>query len=213
MNLRRSSSLLSSAAAVGAVIGFVAGPAAATIVATTGLTVIAPPPLVTADFLITFGLPSQVAFDERQGVTLASALNTDTGTIAAGTVVDSQYVALNSVQGGIVNTSAQFDGQVLGVIYLTESYFAASDFLGAPGTTYADACGNCGFEPGDGDTATPVGNSVFFHNNYSEPGDFARVITAAASGVPEPTAWGLLVAGFAALGGLLRRRRALLTAA
>src|SRR5215813_8336993 len=28
------------------------------------------------------------------------------------------------------------------------------------------------------DTASFVGNTAFFHNNYSEPGDFARIITA-----------------------------------
>ena len=41
-------------------------------------------------------LPPQIIFAEQQGVTLANPLVTDTGTIAAGTLVNSYFVALNS---------------------------------------------------------------------------------------------------------------------
>ena len=189
-----------------------AGPAAASVVSTTGLAIVAPPSFIGADFIFAQQLPFQLIFDEQQGVVLASALNTDTGVIAAGTKVDSQLFAVNG-PSATVDTSATFSGAVLGIIYISGSgNYGPSDFLGAPGTTYNEAsCGNCGFEAGD-DFLNFAGNTVSFHNGYSSPGDFARVITAAESGgVPEPAAWGLMFAGFAGVGGLLRRRRGQVT--
>src|SRR3984885_14348224 len=80
-----------------------------------------------------------VIFDEMQNITLDTPLTTDTGMIPAGTVIDSQFFAVNSVSAHTLNSSATFNGIVLGVIYLDGSAnWALSNFLGAPGTTYSE---------------------------------------------------------------------------
>jgi hypothetical protein len=207
--------------------------ASADIISTTGLTVVTAPTLVTGDFMANSGglLPPQLVFAEQKNVTLANPLVTDTGTIAAGVTVDSYWFAVNSFTLTTVDTSVTFNVPVLGIIYKDgpDPYaippggpfnpnFAASDFLGAIGTTYALGGANCGpfcgFEvipSPDMDTASFVGNTAFFHNSYSTPGDFARIITAdSPAPVPGPIAGaglpGLILAG----GGLLawwRRRQ------
>ena len=182
-------------------------PVSADVVSTSGLTVVTPPSgaNITSDFVITYGLPAQIIFNERQSVTLASPLVTDTGTIAAGTVVDSQFFAVNSDAEAVVDTSATFDGKVLGIIYLdSSSNYTPSDFLGLSTLLYNESCGNCGFESGD--TASFSGNTASFHTDYSVPGDFARVITLASpSTTPEPSSLVLIGAGL--LGVVKRVRR------
>ena len=182
-------------------------PAAASVVSTSGLTVTTPAPgtVITANFIVNNGLPAQIIFNERQNVVLAAPLVTDTGTIPAGTVVDSAFFALNSAVGAVVDTSATFDGKVLGVVYLDGSpNYATSDFLGLPTLVYAEgSCPLCGFEPGDTITSM-IGNTVSFHNSYSEPGDFARIITLA---VPVPEPGSLLLVGSGLLGLWTQRRQ------
>jgi hypothetical protein len=162
--------------------------ARASIISVNNLTIISAPGTVGADFLVNEGLPDSVIFDEMQNITLDTPLTTDTGMIPAGTVIDSQFFAVNSVSTHTLNSSATFNGIVLGVIYLDGSAnWALSNFLGAPGTTYSEdpnLCADCGFESGD--TVTIVGNTVDFHNLFSKPGDFARVITTAPTPTPEP---------------------------
>jgi hypothetical protein len=183
--------------------------ASAHIVSTSGLTVVSPPSFVGSNFIIGLGLPAQLIFDEQQNVTLAAPLAFDVGGVApAGTKVDSAFFATNSCCATLADTTATFSGKVLGVIFYDGSAgFAASDYLGAPGTTYQESpafCGSCGFEAGD--TAGFSGDTVMFHTFYSEPGDFARVITAAAT-VPEPRTWAMMLLGVGAIGALARRRR------
>jgi hypothetical protein len=207
--------------------------ARADIVSTVGLTQVAAPSLVTGDFIISSNgaLPAQLIFNERQGVTLSAPLVTDTGVIAAGTVVDSYFFAENAPSPGFngISTSVTFSSAVLGLIYLDGSNpygpnpspfnpnYASSNFLGAVGTTYQlggfAICGAfCGFEPPpnfDLDTASFQGNSAFFTNYYSQPGDFARIIVRDPVGVPGPIAGAGLpgvVAGLLGLWGWLRRR-------
>jgi hypothetical protein len=207
--------------------------ASADIISTTGLTVVTAPSFVGGSFIINNGsLPSQIIFPEKHGFTLVNPLVTDTGTIAAGTLVDSYFFALNSSNEYFVNTSVTFNGAVLGIIYKDgpdpygqnpgpfNPLFDASNFLGAIGTTYnfnTAACGTfCGFEvvpAPDSDSASYNGNTAFFHNDYSIPGDFARIITAdPPAPVPGPIAGaglpGLILASGGLLGWWRRRQKA-----
>jgi hypothetical protein len=203
----------------------------ADIVSTNGLTVIAPPSVtVQADFLVSNGLPPQIIFAEQQNVVLANPLTLDIGgPIAAGTVVNSYLVAWNAFNSltnfSADNTSVTFDGAVLGVIYrqdangIASPNYAASDFLGSPNVTYNESsCLFCAFELFDGtdqlrdfDIAIPFGNSVFFHNLYSDPGDVARILVAQPSAAPGPIAGAGLPGLIFAIGGFIawwRKREA-----
>jgi hypothetical protein len=228
-----------SSVAAGLVLGICAAAAAtriasADIISTVGLTQVTAPTMmtVTGNFIINGGFPHQIIFPERKGVTLANDLITDTGKIAAGTLVDSYFFALNSSVETFVDTSVTFSGAVLGLIYKDgpdpyganpgpfNPLFTASNFLGAIGTTYnfnTAACGTfCGFEivpSPDSDAASFSGNTAFFHNDYGIPGDFARIIVAdPPAPVPGPIVGAGLPGLILASGGLLgwwRRRQKL----
>jgi hypothetical protein len=195
------------------VVGLILGAASmsqglrADVISANNITIITAPPTVGSNFLINGNLPDEVIFNEQQNVTLGSALTDDLGhTIASGTVVNSHFVAFNSLTDTLLNSSVTFNGAVLGVIFLDNSgNFAATDFLGLPGTTYSESgCSFCGFESGE--TASINGSTVSFSNDFSSPGDFARVITAAPPAqVPEPGTLTLLAAGILGLTRLPRK--------
>lgn len=144
----------------------VAGTAAAAIVGTSGdAQLIAAPPSVelgalTSDRTI-------FAFDEQQCVPLASDVAVDIsapgkyndvedlngGTIAAGTMVSTQFIHVDSRHGKpghpiFYTGSITVDSDILGIAVLTET-LNGSDNLGAPGTVYPDNARKVNFKVND----------------------------------------------------------------
>ena len=155
-------------------------------------------------------------FNEVQGFTLLSDLAVDGGSIAAGTIVDSHMIFLNSTgltsirhgigQGGPVRWT--FDGVILGVMSNANGSLevASSKFLGAPSTFYPGIQGGRGFEGND--FYSIAGKVLNVGMGVSEPGDWIRVVTQAPAPVPLPAAGWMLIAGLGALAAAARRRAA-----
>ena len=153
-------------------------------------------------------------FSEVQGFTLLSDLAVDGGSIAAGTIVDSHMIFLNSSgttfirhgigQGGPVQWT--FDGTILGVMSDQRGTLeaASNSILGALGTAYPGGFGARGLEGND--FYSVAGNVLSLGMAVSEPGDWIRVVTQAPAPVPLPAAGWLLIAGLGALGAAARRR-------
>ncbi len=125
----------------------------------------------------------QQAFDERQCVKLTAPLDVDGGSIAAGTLVDSHMIFLNTE--GTTNVSDQnvawtFDGAVLGVMSDVGGTLeaASSALLGAVGTTYPAAFPARGLESDPLDNYTVAANAITVGMHVTEPGDWIRVVTA-----------------------------------
>lgn len=197
-----------------AVVLFAGAPASAAVIggAVTGgnsggsFTLIAPPAQTGNNNQVSNNL---IAWNERQGVTLGAVLMTDVGgPISAGTQVSSHGVVFDPAQSRSMIGYIDFASPVLGLIF-TRNRLIASDFLGAPGTTYNSPSAR-GLESGDSasiDGMLP--NRVLIDWTASSPGDNIRVITA----VPEPATWATMIGGFGLIGGALRRRGATIAAA
>lgn len=204
---------LSTAVSNGAIVGVGAGNSSAG----TAAAIIAAPADVNDDAAINTG---QQGFNEAQGIVTALAYDTDQGTIAAGTRVDSHMIFLNSRGNTALshfNIRWEFSGSILGVMAnIGGSHEAASSAeLGAAGTTYPSAFGNRGLEGsyidgpfGTNDAYSIAGNFLTLSMKVTEPGDWIRIVTVSA--VPLPAALPLYAAGVALLGFMgWRKRKAL----
>ncbi|WP_025896824.1 hypothetical protein [Sneathiella glossodoripedis] len=204
--------------------GFLVGSVQAAIISASGGTssatglasIVAAPADVSDDAAIN---TAQQGFDEAQGVVTSQAFDTDQGTIAAGTRVDSHMIFLNSQGNTLIthfNVEWTFSGAILGImadIGGTDEA-ASSAELGAAGTTYPSAFANRGLEGdyNDGvfannDEYSFIGNVLTLSMKVTEPGDWIRVVTVSA--VPLPAALPLYAAGVALLGFLGWRKRKL----
>lgn len=155
-------------------------------------------------------------FDEAQGVTTSVAHAIDGGGfIAAGTVVDSHMIFLNSLGTDQLiheNVEWVFDGIIIGVMSDTNGLLeAASTFeLGNPATNYTVGAGGTPFNARGLelpiDSYSIAGNTLTVTMRTIEPGDWMRVVTV--SPIPVPAAVWLFASGLIGLIGIARRKTA-----
>jgi len=139
-----------------------------------------------------------------------------TTVLSAGTEVSSHLIILDPTDGPGSRSATghvTFNAKILGYIVHTSgrggANFPASNFLGAPGTTYGPLHPSLEGSP-DGFSIGGSGNKTLFFSMASSRnvGDYIRVIT----GVPEPRSWAMMLAGFGLVGFSMRRRRAAVAA-
>jgi hypothetical protein len=148
--------------------------------------------------------PHVRGFDELQNVMLDRRLQVSAKLyLPAGTRVSSHYIVFDAPLRMSASGTVDFADPVLAVIWQS-TLLQRSDFLGQPGITYQQPISR-GIERAT-DSVSFAGRSVDFRFLTDSPGDSIRVITA-ASAVPEPGTWALLVTGFGLVGHSLRRAR------
>lgn len=214
--------LVSGSMASAAIIG-VAGPNSS---AGSAPAIIAAPSDALDDLVTNSGMEG---FDEAQGVTTSVAHTIDGGgAIAAGTVVDSHMIFLNSAGGTRLSHYEviwTFSGAILGIMSDRGGTFeAASTFeLGAPATNYTTTFpgsgpaapfsargieGNAGCSTSADGYAIIAPDTLCVSMVVTEPGDWIRVVTAgSATPVPVPATLPLLLAGLGGLGYMSRRQK------
>jgi len=204
--------------------GFAAAPANAMLVGTNGIqgaSIIDAPTDITGQ-----GATNVViqAFNEAAGVILGHDLAVDGGSIAAGRMVDSHMIFLNTPEGisasggfsalGLV--SFTFAKKILGVmsdskgiLEIASSYLPGTldHYLGADGTTYPlDWYYSRGMERTD--HYNVGGKTINLRMGVTSPGDWIRVVTV--SPVPLPATFWLFAGALGVLG--LNRARQIKTA-
>ena len=145
-----------------------------------------------------FTLASDVRVDNTATGTFASNNALVSGTIAAGTSVDSYFFHSEPVNPSQFYTgSVTFTTAILGVIVLSTSLDASDAQLGVPGTTYPTGLIARGLElipTGDSFTISADRKTLTFALNTRIVVDELRVLTA-PSAVPEPVSAVLLGTG------------------
>lgn len=189
----------------------------------TGPAIIGAPSDVLDDLVFNTGMEG---FNEAQDVVLPSAIGIDGGSIAAGTLVDSHMIFLNS-RGGTalrhLNVVWTFDGVILGVMSDSGGTLeaASTSVLGAPTTNYTVTSSGTGpaapftargLEANGGCTGNNDGyllvsaNQLCVSMYVTEPGDWIRVVTAAP--IPVPASGLLLPVALGAIAVFRRKKRA-----
>lgn len=172
---------------------------------------------------------SMEGFDEAQGVVTSVAHAIDGGgSIAAGTLVDSHMIFLNSAGTAALSHFSvdwTFGGAIIGIMSDSGGTREANSTfeLGAAGTNYTVVSGTSGpaapfpargMEGNDGTGAGPFPNDGYMlmapnvlrvGMSVTEPGDWIRVVTV--SDIPVPATLPLIGTALIGLGWLGRRRR------
>ena len=156
---------------------------------------------------------AQNGFNEVQGHTLASSINVEDTTIAAGTKVDSHLIFLKTDGTGLTRTARwTFDGDILGVMVdQSGTQMAATNNLFAFGNYFSDSTPTFNFLGLELNNNTdgyifPNSKAITIKMYVNSPGDWMRVITRSA--VPEvPVPAALFMFAPALLGFLGLRRK------
>jgi hypothetical protein len=141
-------------------------------------------------------LPSSVSVDITSAGTYQSNASLTSGTVAAGTDVDSYFLHTDPASGSsMYDGSVTFSTPILGVIVLSHTLDLSDSVLGAPGTTYPTGNADRGLELSANQDFVTLSNNMetltvhfFTHGDIDE----VRVITAA---VPEPSSIVLAACG------------------
>jgi len=152
------------------------------------------------------------AFNEKQNVLLTTDLDVDllagglgSGTLMAGTVVNSYYVFFDPA--GTSTTFKQgtvtFSTPILAILTSDDNLFTTNALLGHAGVTYGNVPLQ-GLEDDDDDVSITSLNTISVNWAASTPGDHVRVLTAA---VPEPSTFVLAALSLLSIG-CHRRKRA-----
>jgi hypothetical protein len=158
------------------------------------------------NFTLTSNLYVDRVFDE-----LAPIVGMDGGGtfLKSGTVVSSHYVQWDPSGTKRVNATITTDSEIFAFIYTDENLFTSDEFLGRPGIDYNDFQFR-GLEDFNNDTILFNGLSTDISWLASNPGDWARMITAfspGASEVPVPAAVWLFGTALVGFVGISRRRK------
>lgn len=133
-----------------------------------------------------FQSPNLIAFDEQQGVLLASPLMIGPSTtIPAGITVSSHYVAFDPSTGSTIQGSVLFDKPILAIVGAPPALNATEPLFGAVGTTYSVAPAIGPELPNADNVFVSMANPsrLIFQAAANSPGDQVRVLTGI---IPEP---------------------------